>query len=39
LVDRDSGSGVDAVELTNLGAAVAVDWSTETAAVASMQWS
>jgi hypothetical protein len=40
LVDRDGGSGVDAVELTSLlAAAVAVDWSTETAVVASIQWS
>jgi hypothetical protein len=38
-VDTDGGSGVDAVELTSLLAATAVDWSTEMAAVASMQWS
>ena len=37
MVDRDGGSGVDAVELSSLAAAAAVDWSTEIAAVASMQ--
>ena len=39
MVDRDSSSGVDALELSGLVATVAVAQSTETAAVASMQWS
>ena len=39
MVDRDGGSGVDAVELTSLAAMAMVDQSTETAAVVLMQWS
>ena len=38
MVDRDGSSGVDALELSSLAASVVVDQSTETAAVASMQW-
>ena len=37
MVDRDGGSGLVAVELTSVATA-AVDWSTETAGVASLHW-
>ena len=38
-VDRDSGSGIDAVEVSGLVALAVVAQLIETAAVASMQWS
>ena len=38
MVDRDGGSGIDAVEVSGLVASAVVAQLIETAAVASMQW-